>query len=788
MNRGLVIGCSEYEDPDIAPLRYAHRDASQVAQALRLACDVEGDALVMLHDRMPDPKRKATRTNILRQLTQLARTAGDADILFFFFSGHGFQTANGKHYLLPVDCVRDAIEETALSFDLIVQHLAAVKAPHVVLLLDACRNVIEGGKSAGFPLSNVDVNALCPPGVVTFCSCTPGTVSYEAEAIRAGIFTQAFCEAFSDQNRCRTVYELDSFLNRRVPEVSAAQGKPSQAPYSRVEPLGVQQLEIVSARKRNEWRAATPIGAERRTRKVLIRSDSVSSDPFVGIDFGTSYSAISHHQADGTVQIIPGPDGRLLMPSVVHFLPGFDYVVGSAAVEADIYRPSATIRHVKRVLGTDMSFEIDGRSIAPEFAASLIIRSLVRNAEEALGKRIKRCLAARPANFSNRQVEALQRAFELADLEVFRIVGEPNIATILNTSRDDISRYLVVDLGGGTFDVALVGSSDSVAEIEAVAGSNKVGGLDFDSAVAEFAEERLRADHRWEGDLPQHWRAALLREAERAKRDLGRRESSTILLQDLDYGVRGLQDVSIDLTRALFRDITANLNQIIFDTLQSPFIQTGTNIADWMARGGKVILAGQGGKIFTVREKIDLLLHGAEVLSEFQETAVVQGLGMYTGVFLGIQKDILLLDALGYGVGLRVSAASDNEFDKPHVIAADPSKNKLVVTLADALQTIPTIRSAAFAVDEASESSCLTIVEISGPESADWASLPFPSTSGTFEISVDIDASHTIVIAIKNRTTNEASYFQINNPRQRHVSQDYAAARYVGDVAPRPAG
>ena len=787
MNRALVIGCAEYEDPDIAPLRFAHRDADQAAEVLRSACGVEGDALIMLHDGLPDPQRKATRTNILRQLTRLARTAGDADILFFFFSGHGFQASDGAHFLLPVDCVRDAIEETALRFDLIVRHLAAAETPHVVLLLDACRNVIDAGKTVGLVLNNVDVNALCPPGVVTFCSCRPGTVSYEAESIESGIFTYALCEAFNDHNRCRTVYELDSFLSRRVPEVSAAQGKPGQAPHSRVEPLGVQKLEIVSERKSNEWRASTPLGSERRTRKILRRSDSATSDPLVGIDFGTSYSAVSYHHADGTVQIIPGPDGRLLVPSVVHFLPGFDYLVGSPAVEADNYRPIATIRHIKRALGTDASYDIDGKSIAPELAASLIIRSLVRNAEEALGKRVRRCLAARPANFSRRQVEALERSFELADLDVFRVIGEPNIATVLNASEGE-SQYLVVDLGGGTFDVALVESGSGVAEINAAAGSNQVGGLDFDSAVARFAEDRLRADHHWEGDLPQHWRAALRREAERAKRDLGRRESSTILLQDLDYGVRGLQDVSIDISRELFQDITASLNAVIYDTLKSPFTQTGTDIGKWIADGGKIFLAGQGGKIFTVREQIEKLLPGAKVISDFQETAVIQGLGRYTGVFLGLQRDLLLLDTLGFGIGFRYNSA-DNENNTPHVISVQPDKNTRVETLVDSLTTIPTKRSELFTFDGTSETAYVDVVEISDADILDWASIPLQPTSGAFEITVDIDASHTTVVAIKNLTTNTTDYFQLNNPSRRPIGAFDAEVRYtyIGNVAPRNA-
>ncbi|MFY1689131.1 Hsp70 family protein [Plantactinospora sp. WMMB782] len=775
MNRALVVGCSDYEDPDIAPLRYADRDAARVAEVLRETCGVDSDSLVVLHDGLPDRRMHPTRTNLLRHLTRLTHSGGDG-VLFFYFSGHGFQAQDNTHYLLPIDCVRDAIEETALRFDLIVRYLGAASAPHLVLLLDACRNVVDGGKALP-ELSNVDVDALCPPGVVTFCSCQPGAVSYEAEAIKSGVFTQALCEAFSDQCRCRTVYELDTYLARRVPEIATGEGKPRQVPHSRVEPLGVQQLEMVSEQKRNEWRAATPIGAEQRRRRVPQTFNS-GTDPLIAIDFGTSYAIASYCREDGVVELIPGTDGRPLVPSVLHFLPGLDYLVGAAAVEADHYRPAATIRHVKRDLGATVSYEIDGRSIAPELAASLIIRSIRRNAEEALGTPVRRCLAARPANFTRRQTAALERAFALADLDVLRMVGEPNIASVLNASHTSETAYweeqnfLVVDLGGGTFDVALVEGGEGVAEIKAAAGSNVVGGLDFDLAVVRYAEGQLRERHGWTGELPFSLRSALRREAERAKRDLGRRESTSLLLPDLDYGDRGLQDVSIELDRDTFRRITDELNEVVRETLVKPFANQlyGVPIENWLRAGGKVVLAGQGGKIFTVREQIDQALPGAPVLSEFQETAVIHGLGRYTGVLTGRVKDVLLLDALGFGVGFRCKSIH------PGTGARDPGHCRLsheftdnteVYPLIDPATTIPTKRSETIQlVGRAGTPHILELVELPTAGGDVFGRAEIRATGREVLVTADVDANHLVLVSVRDMMTGETVEYQLTHFEQ----------------------
>src|SRR5262245_37772730 len=179
MNRAVVVGCSAYEDAGIAPLRYAHRDAIRVALLLQESCGVADADLVLLHDGLTDPQSRPTRSNLVRQLTRLGERGSSDGILFFFFSGHGFQGDDNVQYLLPIDAVRAAIEDTALRFDSIVRYLDRSDTRHMIFFLDACRNVIQGGKAATADASPVDVNALCPPGLVSFCSCSPGHVSYE---------------------------------------------------------------------------------------------------------------------------------------------------------------------------------------------------------------------------------------------------------------------------------------------------------------------------------------------------------------------------------------------------------------------------------------------------------------------------------------------------------------------------------------------------------------------------------------------------------------------------------
>jgi molecular chaperone DnaK (HSP70) len=775
----MVVGCSRYDDSDIANLSYAHRDASRFAQVLRDVCGLPDDQILTLYDDVPDPRLAPTRANVLREISrgaQLART-GTVDLLFFFFSGHGFHSpVSGGDYFLLRDSWVTSLEDSSLSFDLVVRQLQGWQARHVLLFLDACRAAVAGGKAGPTPdLPGVDVAALCPPGMVSFCSCEPGRSSYEADELAAGVFTAGICEALGDQGKCRTIYELDAYLTRNVPLLSQRLGKPSQRPYTRVEPLGVQQLEVVSARKRNQWRAATPIGTELR-RAVVPRGSGAPQQPLCAIDLGTSYSVAAVFDEAGDVRLIPSPEGPKLLPSVLNFTRELDYLVGHPALEAEQYRPETTVRHIKRALGTTTTYDVEGRSLAPELAASLIIRSLRHNAEEYLGTRVDRCLASYPANFSMAQENALQRAFDLADLEVERMIGEPNVAslTLSQLEPDYDGEVLVIDLGGGTFDVAIVSCGEGVNEIIAVTGSNRLGGLDYDEALASYLEDWLHEHVPGLSDpLPVPVAHELRREAERAKRVLGTRHATSIVLPDLELDDGGFRTVEIPIDRNLFRELTAELDRQVERTIQ-------TALNDWRRRFWRhdkldlCLLAGQGSKIFTVREVLERLDLHARVIDALQETAVVHGLSNQAGVLAGLNRDILLLNVLHRGLGIRRStdAPPQPAKDVPEqdfgLISRDETRNTETVTLIDHLVTITTKRSEFFRVTDGDGPVPITVVQPGrSPDEPDELLGTFhfdPEGSNVqLEIAFDIDTSATAGLIVVDRANGRERRWQLNH-------------------------
>lgn len=151
MNVAVTVGCSHYEDEDIADLRFAHLDAMRMREMFMASMDIPAGAVFTFADGLPDAG--PTRHNVLRTLSKLAWHAADPiDRLFFFFSGHGFHsTADGNDYLITSESITSALEETSLRFELLVRMLRATGAMHIVLLLDACRTPVAGASRSSPP-------------------------------------------------------------------------------------------------------------------------------------------------------------------------------------------------------------------------------------------------------------------------------------------------------------------------------------------------------------------------------------------------------------------------------------------------------------------------------------------------------------------------------------------------------------------------------------------------------------------------------------------------------------
>ncbi len=205
----------------------------------------------------------------------------------------------------------------------------------------------------------------------------------------------------------------------------------------------------------------------------------------VGIDLGTTHSLIGAYTEQGS-KLFPNALGDLLTPSVVS-VDGDTVLVGQAARDRLISHPERTVASFKRWMGSSRETRLGDRSFRPEELSALVLRSLLADAEAALGEKITEAVISVPAYFSDAQRKATRSAGELAGVRVERLINEPTAAALAYglQNREQESRFLVFDLGGGTFDVSILESFDSVFEVHASAGDNFLGGEDFLDAMVE---------------------------------------------------------------------------------------------------------------------------------------------------------------------------------------------------------------------------------------------------------------------------------------------------------------
>src|SRR4029079_9695110 len=208
-------------------------------------------------------------------------------------------------------------------------------------------------------------------------------------------------------------------------------------------------------------------------------------DPIVGIDLGTTNSAVAHLAEDGP-RLIPNGLGAPFTPSVVGLDDGGELLVGAAAKELRVTRPERCASLFKRHMGSDWTAALGGPTFTPEELSSRVLAALKAGAERFFGLPVTRAVITVPAYFNDRQRKATIAAGRIAGLEVARILNEPTAAALAygyNEGKAD-KTLLVVDLGGGTFDVSVVELFEGTLEVRASAGESVLGGEDFTRALA----------------------------------------------------------------------------------------------------------------------------------------------------------------------------------------------------------------------------------------------------------------------------------------------------------------
>jgi len=217
---------------------------------------------------------------------------------------------------------------------------------------------------------------------------------------------------------------------------------------------------------------------------------------FLGIDLGTTHSLVAMWQK-GRATLIRNSLGKLLTPSVVGVDDDGQILVGMAAKERLLTHPDRTVANFKRRMGTTNTITLGGNEFSAVELSSLVLKSLKADAENFLGKEVHEAVISVPAYFNDAQRKATKVAGELAGLKVERLINEPTAAAIAYGLHDrpKETQFLVLDLGGGTFDVSVLELFDDVMEVHSTAGDNFLGGEDFAAEIYRGFLKSQSLDH-----------------------------------------------------------------------------------------------------------------------------------------------------------------------------------------------------------------------------------------------------------------------------------------------------
>lgn len=275
----------------------------------------------------------------------------------------------------------------------------------------------------------------------------------------------------------------------------------------------------------------------------------------IGIDLGTTNSAVAYIDDSGNPTILPNREGERVTPSVIFFEDGSP-VIGSTAKSISVSDPTNTVQFVKRQMGNaSYKFPIGGEVFTPEDLSALILKRLKEDAEEAIGAKVTKAVITVPAYFDDAQRKATQDAGRIAGLQVLKVINEPTAAALAYglANREQKQNVMVYDLGGGTFDVTLIQLNQDEVVVKATGGDRNLGGFDFDNKIFELVEQKFEEEHGL--DLYDDLNAVqdLREKAEACKKMLSSRKKSVITLSSQG------RTVKVEVTKEKFDELLSPL-------------------------------------------------------------------------------------------------------------------------------------------------------------------------------------------------------------------------------------
>lgn len=468
----------------------------------------------------------------------------------------------------------------------------------------------------------------------------------------------------------------------------------------------------------------------------------------IGIDLGTTNSCVAVMEG-GEAVVIPNAEGARTTPSVIGFSKTGERLVGQVAKRQAVSNPDRTIASIKRYMGTNHKVTIDGKDYTPQEISAMTLAKLKADAEAYLGESVNQAVITVPAYFGDSQRQATKDAGKIAGLEVLRIINEPTAAALAyGLDKEGDQTILVFDLGGGTFDVSILELGDGVFEVKATSGNNRLGGDDFDQRVIEYLASEFKKESGV--DLLKDKMAVqrLKEAAEKAKIELSGVVNTNINLPFISVGPDGPLHLDINLSRAKFDELTADLVEKTMGPTRQALSDSGLDVNEI----NKVLLVGGSTRIPAVQEAIRKFLGKEPHKGINPDECVALGAAIQAGVLAGEVKDVLLLDVTPLSLGIETLGG-------------------VFTKLIDRNTTIPTSKSQIFSTAADNQPSVeINVLQGERQMAADNKSLgrfqltgipPAPRGVPQIEVKFDIDANGIVSVSAKDMGTGQAQSISI---------------------------
>jgi molecular chaperone DnaK len=486
----------------------------------------------------------------------------------------------------------------------------------------------------------------------------------------------------------------------------------------------------------------------------------------VGIDLGTTNSVVAIMEGGDPI-VIPNAEGNRTTPSVVAFTKNGERLVGQTAKRQATINPENTFFSIKRFVGRnfeEVSGEREmvpyrvskgqrndvrvlssqtGKEYAPQEISAMVLQKLKADAEAYLGEPVTQAVITVPAYFNDAQRQATKDAGKIAGLEVLRIINEPTAAALaygLDKKKDET--ILVFDLGGGTFDVSVLEVGDGVIEVKATNGDTHLGGDDYDQKIVNWLIDEFRKDQGIDLGKDRQALQRLKEAAEKAKIELSSMSQTEINLPFITADASGPKHLQIQITRAKFEQLTADLT----DRLRGPFFQALKDAGMQANQLDEVVLVGGSTRMPVVQELVRKITGKEPNKSVNPDEVVAVGAAIQAGVLGGDIKDVVLLDVTPLSLGVETFGGVMTRLIERNT-TIPTRKSEIFSTAADG-QTAVDVHILQGERELAGDNMTLGRFRLEGIPSA-------PRGVPQVEVTFDIDANGILNVSAKDKATGK---------------------------------